>query len=241
MRCLKNQRASILTSMPPSLLPLCVTTNVAKKVPCGQQLMAVLLACVGSCTGLQAAEVFNGIALEIEPPFLHEKRAMQLHAVMTPQQTQVIAQAMSRIAATVNEAHSASRQERPAWRQNTLAQNIELRNALQASGVNPHVGLAVKQIHNWKISTHHIQFDVDYYMPSRVGNAPEIYRDRYALTHSATSPASSAISVSVSASVSGAVATPESGWHFSGHPNDAPIGKLSCQFVNALWVCPITP
>ncbi len=227
--------------MPPSLLPLGVATKVAKRVPCCLHLLAVILNFVCSCLGLQAAEVFNGIYLEIEPPFLHEKRAMQLHAVMTPQQTQVIAQAMSRIAATVNEAHSASRQERPAWRQNTQAQNIELRNALQASGVNPHLGLAVKQIHNWKISTHHIQFDVDYYMPSRVGNAPEIYRDRYALTHSEISPASSAVSASVFGSVYDSVATSESGWHFSGHPNDAPIGKLSCQFVNALWVCPITP
>ncbi len=227
--------------MPPSLLPLGVATKVAKRVPCCLRLRAVIFAFVSACHGLQAAEVFNGIYLEIEPPFLHEKRAMQLHAVMTPQQTQVIAQAMSRIAATVNEAHSASRQQRPAWRQNTLAQNIELRNALQASGVNPHLGLAVKQIHNWKISTHHIQFDVDYYMPSRVGNAPEIYRDRYALTHSEISPASSAVSSAVFGSVYDSVATSESGWHFSGHPNDAPIGKLSCQFVNALWVCPITP
>jgi hypothetical protein len=188
-----------------------------------------MLAVLSSSIGVYASEVFNGISLEIAPPFLHEKLAMQLHAVITPQHTQIIAQAMARIAATVNEAHSASLQERPAWRQNTPAQNVPLRNALFASGVDHHAGIAVKQIHHWKISPHHIQFDVDYYLPSRVGHGPEIYRDRYALTLTESNLGDGTGTSSVS------------GWHFSGHPHDTPIGKVTCQFVNALWVCPITP
>jgi hypothetical protein len=28
---------------------------------------------------------------------------------------------------------------------------------------------------------------------------------------------------------------------FSGHPQPQAIGKLTCQFVNALWVCPQSP
>ncbi|MEY3637891.1 MAG: hypothetical protein RIR68_1024 [Pseudomonadota bacterium] len=186
-----------------------------------------MLAVLSSSLGVYASEVFNGIPLEIAPPFLHEKLALQ--------HTQIIAQAMARIAATVNEAHSASLQERPAWRQNTPAQNVPLRNALFASGADHHAGIAVKQIHHWKISPHHIQFDVDYYLPSRVGHAPEIYRDRYALTLTESNLGDG--TGTGTSSGSGSV----SGWHFSGHPHDTPIGKVTCQFVNALWVCPITP
>ena len=162
----------------------------------------------------QAAEVFNGVSIELGPTFLHEKRAMQLHAVLTPEETRIIGGAMGRIAATVNEAHTEPSQPKNAWRKNTSAQNIELRNALLESGVDPHLGIAVKQIHNWQVTPQHIVFDVDYFMPERVGEAPQIYRDRYALTK-----------------------TP-AGWLFSGHPLPKAIGKLSCQYVGGLWNCP---
>ncbi|NBZ99878.1 MAG: hypothetical protein EBS88_10545 [Betaproteobacteria bacterium] len=142
---------------------------------------------------------------------------MQLHGVITPEETLTIVSAMERIAATVNEAHAESVQHQNAWRKNTPSQNIELRNALQASGIDPHLGIAVKQIHHWQVWPQRIVFDVDYFLPERVGHAPQIYRDRYELTK-----------------------TP-AGWMFSGHPHPQAIGKLTCQFVNALWVCPPSP
>ena len=228
-------RASILTDMTSSLQCRSNTANVEKTTPYLGASKCLMLAVLSSSIGVYASEVFNGIPLEIAPPFLHEQLAMQLHAVITPQHTQIIAQAMARIAATVNEAHSASLQERPAWRQNTPAQNVPLRNALFASGVDRHAGIAVKQIHHWKISPHHIQFDVDYYLPSRVGHAPEIYRDRYALTLTESNVGDG------TGTGTGTGTGSVSGWHFSGHPQDTPIGKVTCQFVNALWVCPITP
>lgn len=165
----------------------------------------------------QATEVFNGVPIDFGSTFLHEKRAMQLHAVLTPEETQIIASAMERIAATVNEAHAESVQPKTAWRKNTSAQNIALRNASRAAGIDPHLGMAVKQIHQWQVLPQHIVFDVDYFLPERVGHAPQIYRDRYALTKSAA------------------------GWMFSGHPQPLAIGKLTCQYVNALWVCPPSP
>lgn len=229
-------RASTLTDMTPSLQFSSTTAKVAKTAPLLGLFNYVIMAALSSPMGVCATEVFNGVPLEIAPPFLHEKRAMQLHGAITPQQTQIVAQAMARIAATVNEAHSASLQARPSWRQNTPAQTIPLRNALFASGVDRHAGLAVKQIHHWKISAHHIQFDVDYYMPSRIGNAPEIYRDRYALTLTDPNDGAGLNAGSVHESNFAA----DSGWHFSGHPQDTPIGKVTCQFVNAVWVCPMT-
>lgn len=165
----------------------------------------------------QATEVFNGVPIEFGSTFLHEKRAMQLHAVLTPEETQIIASAMERIAATVNEAHAESVQAQKVWRKNTSAQNIVLRNAIRAAGIDPHLGMAVKQIHQWQVLPGHIEFDADYFLPERVGHAPQIYRDRYALTK-----------------------TP-AGWMFSGHPQPKAIGKLNCQYVNALWVCPQSP
>lgn len=165
----------------------------------------------------QATEVFNGVPIEFGSTFLHEKRAMQLHAVLTPEETQIIASAMERIAATVNEAHAESVEAQNVWRKNTSAQNIALRNASRAAGIDPHLGMAVKQIHQWQVLPHHIVFDVDYFLPERVGHAPQIYRDRYALTKTSA------------------------GWMFSGHPQPQAIGKLTCQFVNALWVCPQSP
>lgn len=165
----------------------------------------------------QATEVFNGVPIHLGSTFLHEKRAMQLHGVITPEETLTIVSAMERIAATVNEAHAESVQHQNAWRKNTPSQNIELRNALQASGIDPHLGIAVKQIHHWQVWPQRIVFDVDYFLPERVGHAPQIYRDRYELTK-----------------------TP-AGWMFSGHPLPQAIGKLTCQFVNALWVCPPSP
>jgi hypothetical protein len=165
----------------------------------------------------QATEVFNGVPIDFGTTFLHEKRAMQLHAVLTPEETQIIASAMERIAATVNEAHAESVQPKTAWRKNTSAQNIALRNASRAASIDPHLGMAVKQIHQWQVLPQHIVFDVDYFLPERVGHAPQIYRDRYALTKSAA------------------------GWMFSGHPQPLAIGKLTCQYVNALWVCPPSP
>jgi hypothetical protein len=161
-----------------------------------------------------ATEFFNGVPIEFGATFLHEKRAMQLHAVLTPDETQIIASAIERIAATVNEAHTESSQPKNAWRKNTSAQNIELRNALLASGIDPLLGIAVKQIHHWQVMPQHIVFDVDYFLPERVGQAPQIYRDRYALTK-----------------------TP-AGWMFSGHPHPKAVGKLTCQYLNGLWVCP---
>jgi hypothetical protein len=178
------------------------------------QLCTFLLAALWPFVGAHSTEVFNGVAIDFGRTFLHEKRAMQLHAVVSSQETQLIASAMERIAATVNEAHSASPQARQVWRQHTSSQTLELRNALRASGVDPHLGLAVKQIHHWKIMDERIEFDVDYYMPTRAGQAPEIYRDRYAVTRSAA------------------------GWYFSVHPTALPMGQLSCQYINALWVCP---
>lgn len=168
-------------------------------------------------SGGHASEVFNGIAIDFGQTFLHEKRAMQLHAILSAEETQSIVDAMERIAATVNEAHAASVEENTAWRKNTPAQKLELRNVLRVSGVDPHLGMAVKQIHHWKISSYRIEFDADYYMPSRVGEPPQIYRDRYAVEKSSI------------------------GWHFSGHPTAMPIGKLNCLYINALWVCPSTP
>jgi hypothetical protein len=165
----------------------------------------------------QATEVFNGVPIDVGSTFLHEKRALQLRGVLTLEQTQIIASAIERIAATVNEAHAASPHPQNAWRKNTSAQNIELRNALRASGIDPHLGMAVKQIHHWQVSPQHIVFDVDYFLPERAGHAPQIYRDRYALTITAA------------------------GWMFSGHPHPKAIGKLTCQYVNALWVCPPSP
>jgi hypothetical protein len=165
----------------------------------------------------QAIEVFNGVPIDFGSTFLHEKRAMQLHAVLTPEETQIIASAMERIAATVNEAHVESVQAKTAWRKDTSAQNITLRNASRDAGIDPHLDMAVKQIHQWQVLPQHIVFDVDYFLPERVGHAPQIYRDRYALTKSAA------------------------GWMFSGHPQPKAIGKLTCQYVNALWVCPPSP
>lgn len=165
----------------------------------------------------QATEVFNGVPIEFGSTFLHEKRAMQLHAVLTPEETQIIASAMERIAATVNEAHAESVQAQNVWRKNTSAQNIALRNASRAAGIDPHLDMAVKQIHQWQVLPQHIVFDVDYFFPERVGHPPQIYRDRYALTKTSA------------------------GWMFSGHPQPQAIGKLTCQFVNALWVCPQSP
>lgn len=188
----------------------------AKAVLCWRRLGAFLLSACLPFAGVHATEVFNGVPIDFGRTFLHEKRAMQLHAVLTPQETQQVATAIERIAATVNEAHSASMLESKVWRQHTSTQTIELRNALRASGVDPHLGLAVKRIHHWKITDQRIEFDVDYYMPPRVGHAPEIYRDRYAVTETAA------------------------GWYFSGHPHTMPIGKLSCQYIDALWVCPDT-
>lgn len=189
----------------------------AKAAPCWQALWVVLISLLLPLAETHATELFNGIAIDFGQTFLHEKRAMQLHAVLSPQETQIVANAMERIAATINEAHSASLQERLAWRKNTLAQNTELRNVLRASGADQHLGLAVKQIHHWKISAQRIEFDVDYYMPTRVGAPPQIYRDRYA------------------------VSLISKGWQFSGHPDATPIGQLSCQYINALWACPETP
>ena len=73
-------------------------------------------------------------------------------------------------------------------------------------------------------------------MPSRIGNAPEIYRDRYALTLTDPNDGAGLNAGSVHESNFAA----DSGWHFSGHPQDTPIGKVTCQFVNAVWVCPMT-
>jgi hypothetical protein len=165
----------------------------------------------------QATEVFNGVPIDVGSTFLHEKRALQLRGVLTLEQTQIIASAMERIAATVNEAHAESVQPKTAWRKNTSAQNIALRNASRDAGIDPHLGMAVKQIHQWQVLPQHIVFDVDYFLPERVGHAPQIYRDRYALTKSAE------------------------GWMYSGHPQPLAIGKLTCQYVNALWVCPPSP
>ena len=84
----------------------------------------------------QATEVFNGVPIDFGSTFLHEKRAMQLNAVLTPEETQIIASAMERIAATVNEAHAESVQPKTAWRKNTSAQNIALRNARRAASIH---------------------------------------------------------------------------------------------------------
>lgn len=203
---------------------LFVANTLRAKAATGWQLLSangvlprLLLLLFQPLQGVHATEVFNGVAIEFGQTFLHEKRAMQLHAVLSAEETQLVANAMERIAATINEAHAATDQERTAWRKNTQAQKLALRNVLRASGVDPHLGMAVKQIHHWKISGHRMVFDADYYMPSRVGQPPEIYRDRYAISLS------------------------DAGWYFSGHPMSMPIGRIRCQFVNALWVCPETP
>lgn len=195
-----------------------VAHNVRAKVAHAMRFLAILLVLMKLFGhAAQATEVFNGVPIDFGTTFLHEKRAMQLHAVLTPEETQIIASAMERIAATVNEAHAESVQPKTAWRKNTSAQNIALRNASRAASIDPHLGMAVKQIHQWQVLPQHIVFDVDYFLPERVGHAPQIYRDRYALTKSAA------------------------GWMFSGHPQPLAIGKLTCQYVNALWVCPPSP
>lgn len=195
-----------------------VAHSVRAKVAHAMRFLAILLVLVKLFGhAAQATEVFNGVPIHLGSTFLHEKRAMQLHGVITPEETLTIVSAMERIAATVNEAHAESVQHQNAWRKNTPSQNIELRNALQASGIDPHLGIAVKQIHHWQVWPQRIVFDVDYFLPERVGHAPQIYRDRYELTK-----------------------TP-AGWMFSGHPLPQAIGKLTCQFVNALWVCPPSP
>lgn len=53
-------------------------------------------------------ELFNGVPIDFGETFLHEKRALQLHRVLSAQQTLWVRDAMARIAATVNEARSAS-------------------------------------------------------------------------------------------------------------------------------------
>lgn len=189
----------------------------AKVVPLKGHFAMLLISLNLYWPAAQATEVFNGVPIDFGSTFLHEKRAMQLHAVLTPEETQIIASAMERIAATVNEAHVESAQAKTAWRKNTSAQNITLRNASRDACIDPHLGMAVKQIHQWQVLPQHIVFDVDYFLPERVGHAPQIYRDRYALTKSAA------------------------GWMFSGHPQPLAIGKLTCQYVNALWVCPPSP
>lgn len=191
--------------------------TVAKVTPLWRHFCLMLLALFMPYAQAGTTELFNGVPIDFGETFLHEKRALQLHRVLSAQQTLWVRDAMARIAATVNEARSASHQESNSWRKNTSAQMIELRNALDASGVDPRLGLAVKQIHNWHVSASYIQFEVDYYMPSHVGQSPEIYRDSYSVSKTATD------------------------WHFSGHPTATPVGKLSCQFVNALWVCPASP
>ena len=152
-------------------------------------------------------ETINGVLISIEGKFQHEKRAFQLHGLLTPQETTLVAQAMNSIAATINEARTNPKVQSGKTSASSSAQHSELRRVQDLIDLRPNESIAVKRVHSWKVTDEEIIVQVDYFEPIRKNTGPSIARDTYRFKKT------------------------EQGWQFAGHPTEKPIGMIPCKYA----------
>ena len=149
----------------------------------------------------------NGVKFAIEPPFLFVKKAFKLRGEnLSAAQLETLRQAMPHIALLTHQILSA---ENPEHTQDLEAQGV--RNLRQLLHLNQSTPLYVKTIQHWAVTTHTIEFTIDYFYSEK--HMPALtFRDKYRF------------------------AKTDEGWQFSGHPQDLPEGFLTCAKTLAGWV-----
>ena len=144
-------------------------------------------------------DVVNGVAFEIQPPYLFIKKAFHLRdQALNAAQLAQLSEAMPQIAAITDQVLGHTRLvssvEVPARSLRAVKDILKLKEATP---------LYVKALQNWNIQEGSIEWTTDYFWTSEQGHY-ETFRDNYAIRKSTD------------------------GWNFSGHPRASPEGLLTC-------------